>query len=136
MRQRSLIAGTVVVALGLLLATCAYGPGDPRNDLVGAGSKRIASGKMLGVSIGDQWKVADQRLWRQFGLGDTLWSTGKYVSEGGTGEKLGHSPVLRGEAEVSYRDRSWRNGVITLYLVDGRVAAIGATYVGPFYVDL
>ena len=45
-------------------------------------------------------------------------------------------PILTGYARVSYRDGSWRNGVVTLELQDGRVTELAWHYSGPFYIDL
>ena len=97
---------------------------------------QASAGTKLGVSIGDPWRSADRALRDGFSPAYVLWQQGRYVSEGGTGVRLSRDPILTGDAEVSYRDGSWRNGVVTLILRDGRVTAIHWHYSGPLYIDL
>lgn len=96
----------------------------------------VSAGGKLGVNVGDPWSRADRALRARFTPDYVLWQQGRYVDQGGTGVRLADDPILTGQAEVSYRDRSWRNGVVTLILRDGRVVAINWQYSGPFYIDL
>lgn len=95
----------------------------------------VTSGTRLGVRIGDPWRKADATLRSQFEPEYVLWQAGETHGAGG-GFTFPGGPVLTGKAEVSYRDRSWRNGVVTLGLSDGRVVSIAWHYPGPFYIDL
>ena len=95
----------------------------------------ITHGSQLGATVGAEWQAADQALRSRFRPSYVLWQSGppEQIRRGGG---LSDGPVLRGYAEVSYRDQSWRNGVVTLELMEGRVTKISWHYSGPFYIDL
>ena len=95
----------------------------------------VTSGSKLGVHIGDPWHKADATIRSQFQPRYVSWEVGELNGMGG-GLAFPDGPVLVGKATVVYRDGGWRNGVVTLDLVDGSVVAIWWSYSGPFYVDL
>ncbi len=137
MRRYTLfLTGLLAVLFGALF-WFGFEPTDERTQLVLRNSYgQVTSGTKLGVTIGEPWSRADATIRSLFTPANVLWQTGSYVGEGGQGVQLGRTPVLSGESRVSYRDRSWRNGVVTLDLVDGRVVRIIWHYPGPFYIDL
>ena len=95
----------------------------------------LTSGSQLDVHVGDPWRKADATLRDQFEPRYVLWQVGERNDVGG-GVAYPDGPVLTGEAEVVYRDGSWRNGHVALDLRDGVVVAISWHYSGPFYIDL
>jgi len=86
---------------------------------------QLTKGCALGVCVGDARDEALGTL-RRHGLTDVL------EVAGGSSEAPN---VEAGRTLVSIRDNSWRNGVFSLEIADGRVAAISWSYVGPFYLD-
>ena len=95
----------------------------------------VTSGSKLGVHVGDPWRKADTTIRSQFEPRYVLWQVGETNGMGG-GFSFPDGPVLTGKATVIYRDGGWRNGVVTLDLLDGAVVSIGWHYSGPFYIDL
>jgi hypothetical protein len=89
----------------------------------------ITSGAQFGVTIGEPWADADAALRARFTPDDVQWSIDD-------GSRISREPVLVGDAQVAYRDRSWRNGVVALDVSDGVVTAVHWRYDGPFYLDL
>jgi hypothetical protein len=97
---------------------------------------RATSGTKFGVTVGMLWLPADGAVRRHFAPGYVLCLTGTPEQLHRGGGASCETPPLSGFAEVSYRDRTWRNGVITLTVNDGRVTEIAWHYPGPFYIDL
>lgn len=103
-------------------------------------SGQIKSGHRFQISVGDSWTVADQKIRRQFTPSYILWEKGGPPPANGQTDSQADrrdvdGPLLVGDASVVYRDSSWRNGMITLELHDGRVTQIMWNY-DPLYVDL
>jgi hypothetical protein len=134
MRARVLrIGAALLVLVGLVWF---IGPTDERTALViGEQYGTISAGTKLGVTIGDPWPAADAALRRSFTPAYVQWLTGRHPQQGGNGVTLSDTPILVGDAEASYRDRSWRNGVVTLAVRDGVVMSLSWHYPGPFYFD-
>ena len=95
-------------------------------------SGEITSGRRFGVSVGDSWARADQEIHSQFTPDYVLWET---PSPPPAYSQTADRPVLVGDASVTYRDQSWRNGFVTLTLRDGRVRQVIWSY-SPLYIDL
>lgn len=136
----------LAIALIALLAAIFWfevKPTDERTQLLmNQGTGTITEGTRLGVTVGDSWNEADAALRGLFTPDYVLWQGFQHPPDGVGSAVIrhpvtvGHSPILVGDAEVSYRDRSWRNGVVTLRLADGVVTAVEWGYGGPFYIDL
>jgi hypothetical protein len=94
-------------------------------------SGQIAAGQRFQVSIGDSWEKADKKIRRQFNPSYTMWEK---PSPPPAYSQTVDGPVLLGDATVTYRDQSWRNGTITLKLLNGRVVQISWSY-SPLYID-
>lgn len=82
------------------------------------------------------WREADQVIRSQFEPTYVMWLVGKDEDRARGGGRNSSSPVLTGRSEVHYRDKSWRNGVITLHLSDGVVTEVHWWFGGPLYIDL
>lgn len=133
--KRVLTTGVIgVLALGLICAGWFdLWPHDERTSAALQNSAgTIDFGRRFGVKVGDGWKRADEEVRSQFTPGYVLWTTPRPPP---AYEQPVDGPVLVGDANVTYRDRSWRNGLITLKLHDGHVVQVTWTY-SPFYVDL
>ena len=110
----------------------------PHSDLTNAGfrteNSELTTGSKFGLRLGMTWREADQTIRSQFEPGYVLWRTGTeeeiLIGAGGYPQ----SPVLSGRSEVTYRDGSWRNGGITLYLMDGVVTEVHWWFNGPFHI--
>jgi len=136
MRRYTLGLCTVLLALLLSIFWWGFRPYDERTQLVfNQNYGTITSGTKLGVRVGGTWEDADNAIRRQFRPDNVLWQSGVCMGDGSDGE-FSRTPVLLGRATVSYRDRSWQNGVITLCLQDGVVSSVAWHYPGPFYIDL
>lgn len=136
-RHRTILA----IALAALIAGVwfAIDPMDERTQLLFSENRGTATqGTKLSITVGETWGDADVVIRSLFAPGySPLWETKKDVTAGGSDNWRGASdPVLTGEARVSYRDRTWRNGVVVLDLNNGLVTAVHWNYVGPFYSDL
>jgi len=133
MKRRFVILG-VLAAFGAGSAGwAAFGPLDERTALLLRQSHGSASaGSKLGVRIGATWGEADHTLRQHSGIGRADhrlgWSNERFVP-------FQDEPLLVGQSVASYRDTSWRNGVVTLLLDDGIVARVDWNYVGPLYID-
>ncbi len=123
-----------VLALAVLAAGWIYfWPHDERTTAALSNSSgKITAGRRFQVSVGDTWLRADQEIRSQFSPDYVLWET---PSPPPADSQTADSPVLAGSATVTYRDRSWRNGLITLTLHDGRVSQVMWNY-SPLYIDL
>jgi hypothetical protein len=111
MQRYMLFLAAVLVALLLAIFWFGFEPNDERTQLVlhnSAGT--IASGTKLGVRIGEPWAEADGEIRARFAPASVLWTHGRMVTDGGTGVYGGSVPVVVGEAQVSYKDDSWRSG--------------------------
>lgn len=129
--MRLLLAGLIVALLGAIV-WFGVEPMDERTQLLLTNNRgTITEGERLGVSVGDSWSEANASIRQRFDVSYSLWSDER---DGFT--HVSDAPVLAGRAEVHYRDRSWRNGVIVLEVVDGVVAAVHWNYSGPLYIDL
>jgi hypothetical protein len=128
----------VAVAIVLLVIGVASAPSACTNISARGGDARarlmlerprghITSGSVLGVEVGATERSADAAIRRLF--------TPSYVLRDGA-DGLSRLPLPPGDAVVSYRDKSWRNGVVSLLLKDGRVIAVAWSYSGPLYIDL
>ncbi len=128
---RSVIGGAVAW-LGAVFAAS-----DERLRLMAFGNSgtTLRNGGILGVRTGDQWAQADQTLRSVFRPVYVMWDVGVCTGDKSLGAHS-DSPVLKGRAEVTYRDRSWHNGVVSLCLQDVKVAAISFSYVRPFFMDM
>ena len=112
----------------------------PHSELTAAGlhteAGKTSSGSKFGVRPGMSWREADQIIRSQFNPTNVMWIGGtEAVLARGGGTYLS-APLLTGRAEVSYRDRSWRNGSIALVLVDGVVTEVRWWFGGPFDIAL
>jgi len=95
-------------------------------------SGQITAGRRFGVSVGEGWAEADQDVRRQFNPAYVLWE--KPLPAPAYSQTV-NGPMLVGNASVTYRDQSWRNGLITLKLREGKVVQITWNY-SPAYIDL
>lgn len=143
MRRYVLLLAAALVAFLAAIFWFGVQPMDERTQLLfNQSSGTITEGAMLGVTVGDSWTDADAALRRRFKPDYILWQSYRQGTEResvplrSNPVVVGHDPILVGDAAVSYRDKSWRNGVVTLRLTDGVVRAIEWGYGGPFYVDL
>jgi hypothetical protein len=131
------LVATLVLAVGSTAAWVAWWP---HSDLTKAGLHtevgNLTSGNRFGLRPGMPWQEADQTIRSQFEPAYVLWWVGTEEEKARGAGSLPSSPVLSGPSEVSYRDKSWRNGVITLRLYDGIVTEVGWSFGGPFYIDL
>jgi hypothetical protein len=135
MRIWLIILASVLVLGAGLTAWAKYGPLDERTAiLIRHPHGSIDQGAMLGVRIGDTWSEADQALRNQAGIGKPFHKAG-WSNEPNPYIQFLDGPVLDGEAQASYRDKSWQNGVVTLRMKDGVVVGIRWSYVGPFFID-
>jgi hypothetical protein len=82
------------------------------------------------------WRDADEVVRSQFDPTYVLWWVGTEEEKARGAGTVAQSPVLSGPSQVSYRDKSWRNGVITLHLNDGVATEVSWWFGGPFYIDL
>ena len=139
MKHKLAIFGSVALLGVAGVATAAWiamEPTSERTQLLFNDPKGVVTSESkLGVHIGDPWHKADATIRSQFQPRYVSWEVGESKGMGG-GLAFPDGPVLVGKATVVYRDGGWRNGVVTLDLVDGSVVAIGWSYSGPFYVDL
>ena len=112
----------------------------PHSDLTKAGLHtevgELSSGSKFGLHPGMPWREADQIIRSQFEPSYVMWLVGKGEERARGGGRNSSSPVLTGRSEVYYRDKSWRNGGITLHLSDGVVTEVHWWFGGPFYIDL
>lgn len=112
----------------------------PHSDLTKAGLHtevgELSSGSRFGLRPGMHWREADEIIRSQFEPSYVLWRVGTEEELARGGGKYPSSPVLSGLSQVSYRDRSWRNGSITLQLNEGIVTEVSWYFGGPFYMDL
>jgi hypothetical protein len=92
------------------------------------------SGAEFDVSIGQAWKDADRVLKARFQPKYVLVVSGPEEEVSRGGGTSGSSPTLRGFEKISYRDGSWRNGLITLELQDGIVRRVVWHYPGPMFI--
>ena len=131
------LVATVVIVVGSSAAWVAWWP---HSDLTRAGLHtevgELSSGSRFGLRPGMAWRDADEVVRSQFKPAYVLWWVGTEEEKARGAGKVSQSPVLSGPSQVSYRDKSWRNGVITLYLNDGVVTEVGWWFGGPFYIDL
>lgn len=130
----------IAAALLVVGSTAAWVAWWPHSDLTKAGLNtevgELTSGSRFGLRPGMPWREADQIIRSQFEPEFVLWWVGTEEEKARGAGKASSSPVLSGQSEVSYRDRSWRNGVITLRLNDGIITEVRWWYGGPFYIDL
>ena len=137
MRRYTLLIAGWLAALLAVIFWFGFRPNDERTQLVLRDSYgRVTSGTKLGVTVGEPWGQADATIRSFFEPRYVLWQTGKHRNDGGDGVRISDTPILTGQSQVSYRDSSWRDGVVTLGLTDGRVVEITWHYPGPFYIDL
>jgi len=106
--------------------------------LFGGMSGEIRSGEVAGIRVGDEWASADSAVRKHFKPEYTLWLRGcRSDVMGRVGvEREERDPIFVGRAEIVYRDRSIRNGSVSLCLTDGVVSSVAWSYSGPLYVDL
>jgi len=127
----------VVLVVGSSAAWVAWWP---HSDLTRAGLHtevgELTSGSRFGLRPGMPWREADQTIRSQFEPTYVLWWVGTEEEKARGAGRSPSGPVLSGPSQVSYRDKSWRNGVITLQLNDGVVTEVGWWFGGPFYIDL
>jgi len=135
-RSRLPLAFAVIGGLIVAAALVATANDERAKLVVGDSYGRITSGSKLGVSVGERWETADSTIRHLFQPSYVLWEPSYVRRNGRIVESSRGKPVLQGVASVSYRDPSWRNGVVTLDLIDGRVVRITWHYPGPFYIDL
>jgi hypothetical protein len=120
-----------LLAVGIVLAWFVVKPADERTQLVFRESHgAIAQGTRLGVAVGQTWNDADVGIRRQFKPSSVIC----YQQVGESGTQFLRAPLLHGVSYVSYRDDSWRNGVVLLEFHNGRVARISWNY-APFAID-
>lgn len=139
MRRSRTILAVALVALLAGVIWFVIDPTDERTQLLFNQSHgTITTGTKLSVTVGETWGDADAAIRSVFTPAYApLWETKRDVAADGSDNWRGASdPVLTGEARVSYRDRSWRNGGVVLDLSNGLVTAVHWNYGGPFYSDL
>lgn len=125
------------VACGALVLKVIGDPNEERTQLVFHDQYGEATtGAKFGVSIGSPWSRADATVRGLFAPVYVLCQTGTEEDFARGGGAACATPPSSGLARVSYRDGSWRNGVITLKVSNGRVAGIVWHYPGPFYMDM
>lgn len=103
-------------------------------------SGSITSGSVLGISVGSRVDVAVEKM-RRMGIypptyfpgGRPLYPDG-YVRVGPLGDQV--VSISEDQTIISFRDDSWRNGVIDLTEEDGVIVRISWRYEGPFFVDI
>jgi hypothetical protein len=95
---------------------------------------QTTSGAEFDVAIGGAWRDADRVLRARFRPKYVLVVTGPEQEVARGGGVSGRAPTLRGFEKVSYRDGSWRNGLITLELQDGVVRRVIWHYPGPLFI--
>ena len=138
MKRKLAVFGSIALLSLVCLASAGWAL-ELRNErtqlLVNEPRGAVTSGSKLGVRIGDPWPRADTTIRNHFQPRYVFWQVGESNGMGG-GFTLPDGPVLTGKATVIYRDGGWRNGVVTLDLLDGAVVSIGWSYSGPFYIDL
>jgi len=140
LRRALILLGALLVAVfacGALVLKTIGDPNEERTHLVFHDQYgEITGGSKFGVAIGDAWPNADRAIRRLFDPGyvNCIEGTEELFMRGGG--KFCEVPPARGLASVSYRDETWRNGVITLTVSEGRVVKITWHYPGPFYVDM
>ena len=131
-----------VVAALLLVAgsSAAWLAWRPHSELTKAGLNtevgELTTGSRFGLRKGMHWREADQILRSQFEPAYVLWTVATDEERARGAGRSSLSPVLSGKGHVSYRDQSWRNGVIALQLSDGVVTGVSWWFGGPFYIDL
>ena len=112
----------------------------PHSDLTKAGLHtehgELTAGSKFGVRPGMRWREADQTIRSQIEPTYVMWQVGSEEEKRRGAGRYPSSPVLSGPSEVTYRDKSWRNGEITLHLNDGVVTKVQWWFGGPFYIDL
>ncbi len=131
------LLAAVVLVVGSATAWVAWWP---HSDLTRAGLHtevgELTSGSRFGLRPGMPWREADQTIRSQFEPTYVMWQVGTEEEKARGAGTYPSSPVLSGRSEVTYRDKSWRNGLITLHLNDGVVTEVHWWFGGPFYIDL
>jgi len=122
-KRRALVAIATIFACVVTGATVfVLWPGNQRAwSVVSQRSGGIAEGEKFGVEVGMPWKDADQALRSQFEPSYVLWERASPERNQRFPSVLCDGPVLKGPAEVTYRDDA---GAIMLELRDGRVRKI------------
>ena len=135
MRQSHMLLSGALLALTLFMAWEVRLSPDERTELVLFDQYgHVASGTKFGVTVGMTWSAADSAVRQLFTPGYVNCETETRGQTPYGGRAFCKAPPQSGFAKVSYRDQSWRNGVITLTFDDGRVTTIGWHYPGPFYI--
>ncbi len=140
LRRALILLGALLVAAfacGALVLNAIGDPNEERTRLVFHDQYgEVTAGAKFGVAIGDPWPKADRAIRQLFEPGFVLCIEGTEELFMRGGGKFCEVPPAKGLAQVSYRDETWRNGVITLTIFNGRVIKINWHYPGPFYVDM
>ncbi|WP_162938909.1 hypothetical protein [Brevundimonas naejangsanensis] len=132
MKRWLVIFGALTLLVLGLVTWVRFGPLDERTAIVFRDSHgSIVAGEKFGVRIGDSWQEANRELRQHPGITPGF----HYAGWSEVGPKTIDEGILVGETMTTYRDTSWRNGVILLKLRDGKVAGIQWNYVGPLYID-
>jgi hypothetical protein len=132
-RLLAIVGACLVSFAGVAAGWLYFWPHDERTfAALHSSSGEITKGRRFQVEVGDNWRLADHEIRSQFQPDYILWET---PSPTPAYSQPADSPVLIGDATVTYRDRSWRNGLVMLSLHDGRVIKIHWDY-SPLYIDL
>lgn len=135
MKSWQIILAIMLAFAGGIIWWAKFGPLDARTAmLVRQPHGSIDAGTKLGVRVGATWSDADRILRQQPGIGRPFHKVG-WSNQPNPYVQYLDEPVLHGEAQASYPDESWQNGVVTLRLEDGIVVGIKWSYVGPFFID-
>lgn len=137
MRAGLAVSSGAILAVALLIAWMNWWPHDERTEMMlHQPYGRVTSGAKFGIRIGETWGEADATIRRQFVPRYVSWEALKQDADARTISVPAQQPILSGDASVAYDDSTWRNGVITLDLMDGRVTRVTWHYPGPFYFYL
>ena len=122
-KRRALVAiATIFACVVAAAAVFVLWPGNQRAwAVVSQRSGGIAAGEKFGVEVGMRWKDADRVLRDQFEPSYVMWERASPERNLRFPSVLCDGPVLKGPAEVTYRDDA---GAIILELRDGRVRKI------------